>query len=304
MAFEVPTWVDYLGYGDNTDNYFIHYAHLPSSVPLRPLQYGWHRTLSAYGYGPTVRDHYLIHFITEGCGRVVVGDRQYPVCAGQCFAIYPHQITYYEADTEQPWSYYWLGFEGDWCADLMAMAGFSDEQIVIHIPHAAQVFSSLAALAQEMRTPSFYLSLTGRLHNVLYILGQGTNVQPVHYDIVEGPLGNEYVRILLSIIKTSFSERINIQALADRLGLNRSYMTELFRRHTGHSIQSYLHEYRLQWSLILLQNARASVKSVALESGFQDPLYFSRTFRARFGLSPQQYRASESWKDGGPSEQA
>ena len=291
MAYKTPIWVDCVVQETSPANYFIHYAHTAAGVPLAPIQYGWHQTPARYSYGPIIRDHFLLHFISKGRGRVVVNNRQYPVGPNQCFAIFPHQITFYEADPEDPWVYHWLGFDGDWAQTMMDKVGFSDTHIVVDIPHAREVFGQLNAIAPQMQTEDFYLYLTGQLHNTLYFLGQHTtDPAPLRYDEMPAPEGNEYVRILLSIIKTSFAERISIQALASRLGLNRSYMTKLFHQHTGSSIKAYLHEYRLQWSLLLLQEPDASIKSIALESGFQDQLYFSRAFHARFGLSPQQYR--------------
>lgn len=291
MPYIAPIQVDSDMY--DTDQHYVHYGHLPEPGFLTPLQYGWHETPSSYGYGPTIRDHFLLHFVWSGRGKVVVHNRQYAVGPGHCFAIFPHQITYYEADADDPWVYYWLGFEGSWAADMMAAAGFSDAHIAVAIPHEEAVFAILRDLARRMDHDDFFLLLTGQLHAIFYQLNHRKSVAAaqVRYDEVPAPMPNEYVRILLSIIHTSFAERINVQALASRLGLNRSYMTELFRRHTGQSIKAYLHEYRLQRALLLLQYPQNTVKTIALETGFQDPLYFSRAFRGRFGVSPQQYRA-------------
>lgn len=279
----------------DVEQHYIHYGHLQQTGSLVPLQYGWHETPRCYGYGPTIRDHFLLHFVRSGRGKVIVHNRQYMVGPGHCFAIFPHQITYYEADANDPWMYYWLGFEGEWAADMMASAGFSDERIAVAIPHAEDVFAILEDLGRRMDHDEFFLLLTGQVHAIFYHLNHRKRFAMPHvgYDEIPAPMPNEYVRILLSIIHTSFAERINVQALANRLGLNRSYMTELFHRHAGQSIKAYLHEYRLQQALLLLQHPQNPIKTIAIESGFQDPLYFSRAFRLRFGVSPQQYRALE-----------
>ncbi len=295
MPYSAPMLVDLSG--DSPDQAFIHYGHSGDLEKLSPMQYGWHRTPTGYGYGPAVRDHYLIHFVVSGKGKVVVHNHQYNVGAGQCFALFPHQITYYEADADDPWQYFWLGFEGEWCPELMGDAGFSDACIAANIPHAQEVFAVLEHLAEHIRDKEFFLLLRGHLHTIFYYLKHRDRaVEPVLYEAVGDQEGNPYVRILLAIIHTSFSERLSVQELANRLGLNRCYMTELFRKHTGQSIKAYLHEYRLQWSLIRLQSPSLPVKTVAFECGFDDPLYFSRAFRARFGVSPQQYRQREGVK--------
>jgi AraC-like DNA-binding protein len=82
------------------------------------------------------------------------------------------------------------------------------------------------------------------------------------------------------------------------MGLNRSYLTTLFKEHTGMPIKEYLMEYRLQQSILRLQRANYTVKQSALDSGFNDPLYYSRLFKARYGVSPHDYRAAQDRKEG------
>ena len=51
--------------------------------------------------------------MTKGKGRYQLDNESYEVTAGQGFIIPPDTRTFYQADKEDPWSYYWIGFEGD-----------------------------------------------------------------------------------------------------------------------------------------------------------------------------------------------
>jgi AraC family transcriptional regulator of arabinose operon len=42
----------------------------------------------------------------------------------------------------------------------------------------------------------------------------------------------------------------------------------------------------------LLDSTEHSVKAIAAQLGYDDPLYFSRLFSKTIGLSPRAYRAS------------
>jgi AraC-like DNA-binding protein len=280
---------------------YIHFSHQGGDAPLSLVQFGWHKTAGGYGYGPMVRDHCLIHFVLKGTGRVLASDMEYRVGPGECFAFFPHQIAYYESDKQDPWEYYWLGFEGGWSDDLMKEAGFSEELIVRSIVEEEKLF----ALMQSG------IDLGMRAENALYFLG--TLQQVLHHLIshraaaeermdsskrMYNPLGNEYVRIVTSIIETSYRERLSVDEMASRMGLNRSYLTTLFKEHTGMPIKEYLMEYRLQQSILRLQRTNYTVKQSALESGFNDPLYYSRLFKARYGVSPHDYRAAQERREG------
>jgi len=273
---------------------YIHFSHQGGDAPLSLVQFGWHRTKSGYGYGPMVRDHCLIHFIASGTGRVLASDMEYSVQPGECFAIFPHQIAYYESDHQDPWVYYWLGFEGAWSIDLMRSAGFSHELIVRPIIDSEILFSTLQQGIDLGMHADNALYFSGLLRQALHHLISRPAPMEERMDTVKqkyNPLGNEYVRIVTSIIETSYRERLSVNELASRMGLNRSYLTTLFKEHTGQSIQEYLIEFRLQQSILRLQRANYSVKQAALECGFSDSLYYSRLFKAHYGVSPRAYRA-------------
>ncbi len=80
--------------------------------------------------------------------------------------------------------------------------------------------------------------------------------------------------------------------LARLANLSYSQFFREFKRRTGQSPQRYIEEQRISYARRLLASVRLSVKEVALQTGFQNQLYFSRRFQKATGLSPSQYRAS------------
>lgn len=275
--------------------HYIHFTHQGGDAPLSLVQFGWHHTPAGYGYGPMVRDHCLIHFVVKGRGRAWASDMEYHVGPGECFAIFPHQIAYYESDKEDPWEYYWLGFEGLWSQELMKTAGFLEEMIVRPILEEEKLFEMMRKGISLGMVADNALYFNGLMQQALHHLISHPSPAQARQDSFRRrymPLGNEYVRIVISIITTSFRERLSVDEMASRMGLNRSYLTTLFKEYTGMSVKEYLMDYRLQKSILKLQQAACTVKQSALESGFTDPLYYSRLFKARYGVSPREYRAS------------
>ena len=171
----------------------------------------------------------------------------------------------------------------------------NDRSIAVSIAEPKRVFALLedvmGRLRSDLHLEAQMLGVIGSMHMLLQALSEGPgNAPAVPRRENIGQLGHEYTRVLLSTIETSYSERINVQELANRMNVNRSYLTELFRQDTGMSIKQYLMEYRLQRVLLRLQSPERTIKSIALECGFEDPLYLSRVFRKRFGLSPVDWR--------------
>ena len=67
------------------------------------------------------------------------------------------------------------------------------------------------------------------------------------------------------------------------------YLARVFRRDTGVTPHKYLTNLRLQSAAAMLQSDYRSITEVALLCGFRNPLYFSRLFKKKYGVSPKEY---------------
>lgn len=100
----------------------------------------------------------------------------------------------------------------------------------------------------------------------------------------------DHVEEALRYIEDHYCDPFTVQELADHLGLNRSYLHRIFKSFTGVSIQSYLLDYRIRQACILLKTTTLSVRVIAHSVSYIDPLYFSRIFHQKMGVSPSEYR--------------
>ena len=79
-----------------------------------------------HAYGPAVRPHYLLHVILKGRGIYQYKGQTYALSAGDAFLIPPAEVTYYQADEREPWSYAWVGFDGKAVPEILARTVFSE----------------------------------------------------------------------------------------------------------------------------------------------------------------------------------
>lgn len=85
---------------------------------------------------------------------------------------------------------------------------------------------------------------------------------------------------------------IHVRDLAAMAGCSENHLNTRFREAVGQPIRQYIIDLRLQRARRLLLQGELPIKNVALQSGFNDPLYFSRLFRDRSGCSPSDFRQS------------
>jgi AraC-like DNA-binding protein len=101
---------------------------------------------------------------------------------------------------------------------------------------------------------------------------------------------SRYVDQVIRHVDVSHRQRVTLRQLARTMGLTPSYLTALFRRHTGQSVMAYVAEVRHREALSLLRRTELDIGQIARTVGYEDAHYLGRTFKAREGCSPGQYR--------------
>lgn len=82
----------------------------------------------------------------------------------------------------------------------------------------------------------------------------------------------------------------SLSYLAKKMALSNSYLSSLFKSLYGKNFQDYMLSIRLDRAKIFLLSTDMKVYEIAAAVGFDDPNYFSATFKRKFDISPNQFR--------------
>lgn len=85
-----------------------------------------------------------------------------------------------------------------------------------------------------------------------------------------------------------------LDELAATVGMSRSTFAEHFAAAFGQSPMDFLKHVRLNRAARLLEVTDLPIKAVAKSVGYESRSYFSRAFRAAYGMDPTEYRADRS----------
>lgn len=99
---------------------------------------------------------------------------------------------------------------------------------------------------------------------------------------------------LPAIMEANFRHNLSLEAFAQMTHRSLSTFKREFREHYGTTPGKWLLERRLQCAADLLRLTGMSVTEIVFECGFEEPSHLSRTFRAKFGQSPTDYRARQA----------
>lgn len=83
---------------------------------------------------------------------------------------------------------------------------------------------------------------------------------------------------------------LSIKTIADHVNLSQNYLSTLFKKETGLTINDFLLNIRAEKACRLLGRTDLKLYEIAEKIGLQDPNYLSTVFKKRYGITPTQYR--------------
>ena len=248
-------------------------------------------TKPGHQYGPAVRSFYLIHYILEGEGIFSVNGVSHRLKAGQGFLIEPDYLATYTADQNHPWTYVWLGFSGQEVKGILNSIGLCQSSPIFTCgseQHLEQYV--LDMLEHNYATTSDLYRREAMLLLFFSALAQ------TEHEVVVGQPENVYVVQAIRYIQDCYHEPLRVEDIARYVGLNRSYLSTLFKKYTGLSPIKYLQAFRMTRAAHLLSLTHLPVTAVAYSWGYQEPASFHKIFKQHTGLSPNRYRLQEQAK--------
>ncbi len=100
-----------------------------------------------------------------------------------------------------------------------------------------------------------------------------------------------YTRFAMKYMNEHYSEKITIEEIAKKAGCSTTYLSKIFKQDTEKSVYTYLTEYRINKSTMLLKEG-LNVTETSYSVGFGDCSSFIRTFKKSIGVSPYKYKNS------------
>jgi len=211
-------------------------------------------------------------------------------CAPGSFVVWAPGEAQLYGNREAGFVHSWIHCSGAFVDKVLKVTGVGVLQRFI-MPHPERMDDTLRAIHDELTvwdTPEpvlvrhlfeDWLRRVGR-----DLLGQPKPLPPAGIATVKARMDQEP------------SAAWSLEELARMAGYSKEHFGVQFRKHYGVSPIAYLLEIRLRNAARLLMDPRQRVSEVSELAGFDDPFYFSRMFRKRFGASPRQWR---SWQRGG-----
>ena len=108
---------------------------------------------------------------------------------------------------------------------------------------------------------------------------------------------NKNVVLVCEYIKENFHKELSTDILADYVNRNAAYLSHLFKKKTGLSINEYICAIRIEESKKMLRDSSLMAYEIADEIGIDSYKYFYGIFKKFTGLTPTEYRNKYIFKE-------
>ncbi len=101
----------------------------------------------------------------------------------------------------------------------------------------------------------------------------------------------DIVTRVVRYVDENYAQPLKINDIAERFYVNPAYLGQQFARKMGCPLNHYINSVRMERAKELLAGTARRIYEVALETGFDDPNYFSCKFVEYTGRTPSEYRS-------------
>lgn len=249
---------------------------------------------------PHGRPEHVLIFCLAGEGLVRLGRTQHRLQAGCGVVLPPGEAHRYGADEAAPWTIFWFHFVGGRAADYVDALGVRrgrPQFWVQQVDVIAEAFEDCYRHVEGGYTDGELFALStgfARLLGLCRSLQRSSNERRRHTE--------ERVQRTLRFMRENLHRSVTLDELARGAALSVPHFSAMFRQQMRCSPVEFHIRLKMQRACEMLLSTSLAASQIAAQVGYEDPLYFSRVFRQKIGVSPRAYRQTSGGRaDGGPA---
>jgi len=105
----------------------------------------------------------------------------------------------------------------------------------------------------------------------------------------------QFVSRAVKTVEDNMSDaNFNVSELVKKMSVSRTLLHMKLRELTGQSTSEFIRTIRLKQAARLLKQGELNVSEVTYQVGFNDPKYFSKSFKSLFGVTPTNFQKGDS----------
>ncbi len=233
---------------------------------------------------------FTLLYCLDGAGTLDLSQGRHRITRGTFALLRPFKFHAYEADPGDPWSYYWIHFNGTVAQqyyDVLTTGGKNTCIAVQSDLRFVEAFEKILGVFHEGQAYKNLVQASSVMHQLLGDLFG----QICHRSAPQESTATRIERTL-AMMRKNLGTHVSIHELAASAGMSHAYFTLQFRKHTGQGPRSFFNQLKIAKACEYLGETETKVESVARLVGYEDPFYFCRLFKRITHRTPTMYRQS------------
>lgn len=222
---------------------------------------------------------YTIGLIVNGKGNLHTHSGIFPMSKGNLFFTFPAKAYYIE--NLQELQYIYISFTGLRVQALMQRLSLSYAQPVYHnFGFLAESWENILNISTDSNCDLFCEAL---ILNVFGYLCRNNEESDYHDKT------NNIIRAKQYVDQNFTDCDMNLKTVSEKFSYNPKYFSAAFKKMVRINFSEYLKIKRLGYAVSLIESGITNTNDLAALCGYKEPLYFSKSFKAQYGVSPKNW---------------
>ena len=185
-----------------------------------------------------------------------------------CFYLPKDSEYFFKANSGSVWKYSWIGFDTN-----IEISDFAYKKFFT-LPEAQKIFTKVQTTTDEKEL----FDIINYLLTVLHSYPNSTQSATLSIS-----------QKVKELVQKSSCASLTVKNIANHLNLSSNYLSTVFKKETGQTLQQYITNFKLNKSKSLLLVEGLSVTRVGEMLGYENRDSFIFAFKKKYGQTPQQY---------------
>lgn len=246
---------------------------------------------------PHLHPEWELIWLLEGVLSLKVEDGSYSMEKGSLLLLPPGMVHEFNAGTERA-SFLCLQMTSDFLTlskSVTTKSIFPAEFLTAEEMTRVKRMLLDASLSYFKRPPLFEMFSKGECILLMHALLSHMPIKTMTAEELSSrKRKNERLERLMAYVEEHYREKISLSDFAEKEGVSMNYLSHFVKEVLGQSFQSYVNLVRFHAAVRLIRAQKYRMTEIYSLAGFSDYKYFSAAFKARSGLTPEEFSRNAS----------
>lgn len=236
---------------------------------------------------------YELTCVTDGEGAVVTNNVSVKVSKGDIYLSFPGDFHSIYSSQEKPLKYDFFSFQtkDKKIKKELQYIVANTQSYSQRVVQNEQILSAVSNAIAELCTNQEYCQeiLYTNFKQILFYILRSFKSKTKVVNSFRTLSSDELCYQIMHYIDTHMYSIKNLSVLSEKFSYNYSYLSNLFKNHTGITLSAYYHSRRLDAAKLLIDEKKLKINQIAEILGYSSPYSFSKAFKQKYGSSPKNY---------------